>query len=953
MRPPVTLSADHETVSRTLDLLVEPGSVVELRCFHERGTYGGTFDNMEALVREAVRASNGGCAAVYFLPNPLVLPATNRLKKFGRGEGATNDDVTRRIILIIDLDPERPKEILPNGDEVRANATDAEKAPALERAHSIAAFLTERGLPEPILADSGNGFHLLYLIDLSPESSLVRDVIYLLAERFSDDAVRIDKAVHNAGRIWKLYGTAVRKGPHSNERPHRLSQIIFVPEGGPERLSEERILALLGIVNVEAESAGAFNAAEEEVRCVLGFINGRPPYDDWLKICWGVVDKVGDVDTAIRLLKEWRPEEVQGEYEKKLKHNTRLERITFGTVVYYAKQGGYVPPRKPRSSSEQGSEEDTPSFDLLMQAAAPCQFFQGHDGDGYARFPCRGGYRTVAIRSRLFEEWLRNAYYELALDLARRKKKKSLAPSSEAMKSALNTLLARAKYDPSIPGKQRVFLRTAGTYDEAGRLVCIYVDLANEAGEVIEIMPGSYRVITDPPVQLVRTSSQHPLPRPDPDGSLADLLPFLRTERADEATFVLAWLVFALHPDGPYQLLVLHGPAGSGKSVLTKYLRSLVDPVQTLVQRPPKTSQDLFVAAKSNAVVALENISKITPQLSDDLCSIATGAGVGSRELYTNADEFSYTVKRPILINGIDEFVERNDLASRTMKVHIRPLKPKERQTEWGLKQQMREARPRILGGICKALAAGLKHLDDKAEQLPRMADFADFIDGGQAAFPPELPRLIDALRQLHDEMARERAEASAIVTAFQGALAASDGRMEGDMTTWWKELRAYAGSGGAWPDNVWAFRSDLRREHPVMQHMGIEVRPLSRKDPKTRRELYEAVLIRDEEGDPSHPSDPSPGSRSALQSPENVDFAAKDDRRMPEGSKDAAKDSAGDPSDEKGRNAPGNAVCEGSKDAKDPLTYAGDGAHEDGVRAVATAEMSSLIDFDDDEEPS
>ena len=468
-----------------------------------------------------------------------------------------------------------------------------------------------------------------------------------------------------------------------------------MPEGGPQILGEERIEALLGIVAVETESAGAFSTAEEEARHVLGFVNWRPDYIDWLKIGWGVVDKVGDVDTAIRLLEEWRPEEVRGEYKKKLRHDTPLESITFGTVVYYAKQGGYAPPRKPGSpSSEEGGEDEKPSFDLLMRAAAPCQFFQGHDGDGYARFPCRGGFRTVAIRSRLFEEWLRNEYYKLATDPSLRKKKRSLAPSSEAMKSALNTLLARAKYEPSIPGKQRVFLRTAGTYEEAGRLSCIYVDLANDAGEVVEIMPGSYRVITNPPVQLVRTASQHPLPKPDRGGDLADLVPFLRTERSYEAIFVLAWLVFALHPDGPYPVLVLHGPAGSGKTLLTKYLRSLVDPVETLVQRPPKTSQDLFVAAKGNAVVALENISKITPQVSDDLCSIATGAGVASRELYTNADEFSYTVKRPIIINGIDEFVERNDLASRTMKVHIRPLRPTERATEGALKQQVREARP-------------------------------------------------------------------------------------------------------------------------------------------------------------------------------------------------------------------------------------------------------------------
>ena len=324
---------------------------------------------------------------------------------------------------------------------------------------------------------------------------------------------------------------------------------------------------------------------------------------------------------------------------------------------------------------------------------------------------------------------------------------------------------------------------------------------------------------------------------------------------------------------------------------------------------------------------------------------------MASRELYTNADEFSYTVKRPIIINGIDEFVERNDLASRTMKVHIRPLRPTERATEGALKQQVREARPRILGGICKALAEGLKHLDDKAEQLPRMADFADFIDGAEAAFPSELPRLIDALKQLHDEMARERAEASAIVTAFKAALAASDsGRIEGDMTTWWKELKAYAGNGQAWPGNVWAFRSNLRRDQPVLQHMGIEVCSLDRKDPKTRRELYEAIRVKAED-DPSETSDPSSESKNGLQRPENGGFAAKDGRRITERSKDAAKDPSPHPSDKNGQDDLGNIVFEGSKDAKDPLTFVGEGVATERDRAAVSADLSSLIDFEDDDD--
>ena len=107
-------------------------------------------------------------------------------------------------------------------------------------------FLSERGWSEPIVADSGNGAHLLYPIDLPNDDEstmLVKTALEALDFQFSNESVNVDKGVFNAARIWKLYGTMACKGDHTEERPHRLSQILDYPEELKE-VSVEQLKAL-------------------------------------------------------------------------------------------------------------------------------------------------------------------------------------------------------------------------------------------------------------------------------------------------------------------------------------------------------------------------------------------------------------------------------------------------------------------------------------------------------------------------------------------------------------------------------------------------------------------------------------------------------------------------------------------------------------------------------------
>jgi len=133
--------------------------------------------------------------------------------------------IIKRRWLLVDCDPVRP---------VGISATDREKEAAWERCEALREWLAEHGLPAPVVADSGNGFHLLYRVDLPNDTEshdLVKRCLEALAYRFDDERVTVDTSVFNAARIIKLYGTLSVKGDDTRERPHRRSSLEAMSQG--------------------------------------------------------------------------------------------------------------------------------------------------------------------------------------------------------------------------------------------------------------------------------------------------------------------------------------------------------------------------------------------------------------------------------------------------------------------------------------------------------------------------------------------------------------------------------------------------------------------------------------------------------------------------------------------------------------------------------------------------
>jgi hypothetical protein len=266
-----------------LQLLTPPGGILEVRALNP-WTASGYFDAdhlPDAAGKIEALDATGTYDGIYIVLNEIA-PAllsrrANRIEtRLPKAAATTADaDIIRRRWFPVDIDVKRPSGI---------SSTDEEHAAALEGAGKVARYLSEEhGFPEPIRADSGNGAHLLYRIDLPNDEgsrALIERCLKALGAAFDRDPSEnqpgweIDKTTFNAARIWKLYGTVARKGDNTPERPHRRARILEVPE----TVEPVRIEDLAGLA--------AQAPAEEQPRQEFRPRNGGAPgidLEDWLR----------------------------------------------------------------------------------------------------------------------------------------------------------------------------------------------------------------------------------------------------------------------------------------------------------------------------------------------------------------------------------------------------------------------------------------------------------------------------------------------------------------------------------------------------------------------------------------------------------------------------------------------------------------------------------------------
>ena len=455
---------------------------------------------------------------------------------------------------------------------------------------------------------------------------------------------------------------------------------------------------------------------------------------------------------------------------------------------------------------------------LVELAADQCRFIHDSNMDTYAVMTCDQHRECWPLDSRTFSEWLSFNYYRMA----------GSAPNDQAIRSAIAALKGEAKYEGQ---QQDVFTRIA-YHDDA-----YWLDLCNNQWQAIRITQDGWQVIDAPPVLFTRTPSMRPLPLPQAGtGDLSSLWPAVNIPEDDQLT-VLAWLLECLRPETPFLILELSGEQGSAKSSTASRLRDLIDPNRANLRAAPKSKDDIFISAKNAHMVCLENISHLSADYQDALCTLATGGGYATRTLYTNAEESVIELKKPVIVNGIPAVVTAQDLTDRVIHLDLPVLANVVAETDIAIQWQASYAS--VFTGLLDLFVKVLVQLPQITQQvvsfgrMPRMADFTLLGEAVYQVSGRPAGEFLQRYREQRAESAQRSLEASPVAVAMIAYLEDHPSGYYGTVKDLWIALDDYREGAEAWPKSARGLGDAIQRIKPALRQIGIELS----KDNKSSRQ--------------------------------------------------------------------------------------------------------------------
>lgn len=351
----------------------------------------------------------------------------------------------------------------------------------------------------------------------------------------------------------------------------------------------------------------------------------------------------------------------------------------------------------------------------------------------------------------------------------------------------------------------------------------VFLNLNNQAGEVVEITANGWRIITDCPVLFISSPNALPLPTPIRGGNLED---FKKLLKLDDKSFVMliAWNIMALRGLGPYPILNYIGPPGAAKSTRSIITRLLIDPKRSPMTKKPRSSRDLDVVAANNAIVSINNVSDLSDEMSDSLCIIATEGGSESRQLYTDSGECILDTNRPVIVNGISKISTRGDLLDRTIFINLERL-TNDRATQAEIMEKFAQMQPAVLGVLLDGVSAGLKHFGDvKIDPLPRMADFATFICAAAKGINGLFENFLEYYIENENDVLNESIDNSPTAYAVKKLLESKNSFLM-TMSELLNKLRNVQDKNlGNLPDNAQKLANELKRIEHLLTTEGIKI---------------------------------------------------------------------------------------------------------------------------------
>lgn len=422
--------------------------------------------------------------------------------------------------------------------------------------------------------------------------------------------------------------------------------------------------------------------------------------------------------------------------------------------------------------------------------------------------------QALEIGGSQFKDFVQRIYYNVYKDTI----------NDNQIKDVSGILRATVLFES--PEKQ-VYFRTAAISE-----TLTFIDLADNQNTIIEVTPDGWKKAEEPEVVFFRPPNIRPLPMPTKNGNIELLKKFLNLKNESDFVLIRTLLPFILRGRpgnrGSYAALCLTGPEGSAKSTSTKILKSIVDPGTPETRTPGNDVRDLYIGAARCHVLNLDNLSHITRDYNDALCSIISGGGFARKLNYSDDEEMIFEACNMVFFNGISIKL-MPDLMSRNIQIELNAISENQRKTEAELWQELEEVKPQILSAILTALSNALKEYEKGfvTPPLPRLADFGKFsiaLERGNGWMEGET---LEALKSNYEDGLEAIAEENPLLSTLADELQKRR-RLRGTAAEILQILNSAADEKiqrlEVWPKTPAGLGNILSRQYNVLKKMGINI---------------------------------------------------------------------------------------------------------------------------------
>jgi hypothetical protein len=655
-------------------------------------------------------------------------------------------------------------------------------------------------------------------IDMPNEASsaqLLRRFLRDLGRHHDTAVAHVDPVTFDAVRLVRLPGTTNRKGPDEPDRPTRRTAILEVSNEHDSNVREKNS-RLIASVSQKRSNSGQARRSRRRQQCdpaqALEELVARvasAAADDRIKVlsdsgyALGRFVGQGDLDRA----------EVEQRLRQAVSDWGLDDSEIYATIARAIDDGVQDAEDNPGGA---GGTLPMATQLVNMALASGAELFHTPRGEPYGAIKIGKRVEVLALNSSAFETWLGGRFYQQT----------EITPAAQAVSNATRSLKFQALFTAP---EQEVHVRVGGAVERW------FLDLNDDEGRAVEITGEGWRVIKEPPVRFVRPPGSLSLPEPVRGGNVRELAKFINlTELESTLLLLVAWLVGALCPEGPYAILLLIGEPGTGKSLLARLIQLLIDPWQAWqasLLSEPRDVRELMIVARNRHVLAFDNLSGLLKTISNAICRLATGGGHSVRQLFTDTDEVIFDIKRPVILNGVEDFATASDLLDRCITLRLPVIPPEHRRTEREILRLFEEARPRILGALLNIAVESIKNLPQvRLQRMPRMADFAERIYAGIPAAGWTGEQFLEEFERVSAEASCVALEASVIFDVLERYTAVRS-CFQGTMAELLVELNRFAGDQVArlreWPKTASALGSALRKLAKDLRSRGYTVNEL------------------------------------------------------------------------------------------------------------------------------